>query len=167
MAQNGTTLAAPQGEPVLAAGAGKVLFAGSARERKANEWTRFGNIVVVDHGGKVVTVYAHLRDVLVRRGQAVTRAQRLGSVGQTGWTRVPALYYEVRWPLDERSRPIDPGLVTPTVPVEDLDARLADPTAGLPGGFAILDHLIGGRGERAPRARTPRPAPEQPTPGAD
>lgn len=167
MAQNGTTLAAPQGEPVLAAGAGKVLFAGSVRERKANEWTRFGNVVVVDHGGKVVTIYAHLRDVLVRRGQTVTRAQRLGSVGQTGWTRVPALYYEVRWPLDERSRPIDPGLVTPTVPVEDLDARLGDPTAGLPGGFAILDHLIGGRGERAPRARTPRPAPEQPTPGAD
>ena len=167
MAQNGATLAAPQGEPVLAAGAGKVLFAGSVRERKANEWTRFGNLVVVDHGGKVLTIYAHLRDVLAKRGQAVTRGQRLGSVGQTGWTRVPALYYEVRWPLNESSRPIDPGLVTPTVPVEDLDARLADPTAGLPGGFAILEHLIGGRSGYAPRAQTPRPAPAQPTPGAE
>jgi murein DD-endopeptidase MepM/ murein hydrolase activator NlpD len=163
MAQYGVTLAASQGEPVVAPGAGRVLFAGSVRERKANEWTRFGNLVVVDHGGGVATIYAHLRDVLVKRGQTVTRAQRLGSVGQTGWTRVPALYYEVRWPLDERSRPIDPGLVTPAVPVEDLDSRLADPSGGLPGGFALLEHLVGGRGSRAHRAI---PAPTQPPPGA-
>ena len=135
MAQYGVTLAASQGEPVVAPGAGRVLFAGSVRERKANEWTRLGNLVVVDHGGGVMTIYAHLRDTLVKRGQVVARAQRLGSVGQTGWTRVPALYYEVRWPVDDGSKPIDPGLVTPTVPVEDLDARLADPTGGLPGGF--------------------------------
>jgi murein DD-endopeptidase MepM/ murein hydrolase activator NlpD len=164
MAQYGVTLAAPQGEPVAAPGAGRVLFAGSVRERKANEWTRFGNLVVLDHGGGVATIYAHLRDVLVKRGQAVARGQRLGSVGQTGWTRVPALYYEVRWPLDERARPVDPGLVTPAVPVEDLDTRLADPSGGLPGGYALLEHLVGGRGERAPRARTP--APVQPRPAA-
>ena len=163
MAQYGVTLAASQGEPVVAPGGGRVLFAGSVRERKANEWTRFGNLVVVDHGGGVMTIYAHLRDTLVKRGQAVARAQRLGSVGQTGWTRVPALYYEVRWPVDDGSRPIDPGLITPSVPVEDLDARLADPTGGLPGGFALVQHLVGS-GER-PSARRPiRPAPTQPEP---
>ena len=166
MAQYGVTLAAPQGEPVLAPGAGKVLFAGSVRERKANEWTRFGNLVVVDHGGGVVTIYAHLRDVLVKRGQTVTRALRLGSVGQTGWTRVPALHYEVRWPLAERNVPIDPGLVTPAVPVEDLDARLADPSAGLPGGFALLQHLVG-RSNRPPARGPVRPAPAQSAPDAD
>lgn len=163
MAQYGVTLAASQGEPVVAPGAGRVVFAGSVRERKANEWTRLGNLVVVDHGGGVMTVYAHLRDTLVKRGQAVARAQRLGSVGQTGWARVPALYYEVRWPLDDGSRPIDPGLVTPTVPVEDLDARLADPTGGLPGGFALVQHLVG-RGERPPARRPIRPAPTQSEP---
>ena len=163
MAQYGVTLAASQGEPVVAPGAGRVLFAGSVRERKANEWTRLGNLVVLDHGGGVMTIYAHLRDTLVKRGQAVARAQRLGSVGQTGWTRVPALYYEIRWPVDNGSKPIDPGLVTPTVPVEDLDARLADPTGGLPGGFALVPHLVG-RAER-PSARRPiRPAPTQPKP---
>jgi murein DD-endopeptidase MepM/ murein hydrolase activator NlpD len=165
MAQYGVTLAASQGEPVVAPGAGRVLFAGSVRERKANEWTRLGNLIVVDHGGDVLTIYAHLRDTLVKRGQAVARAQRLGSVGQTGWTRVPALYYEVRWPLDDGSKPIDPGLVTPAVPVEDLDARLADPTGGLPGGFALVQHLVG-RGERPPARRPTRPAPTQPTPTA-
>jgi murein DD-endopeptidase MepM/ murein hydrolase activator NlpD len=158
MANYGTILAAPLGEPVLAPGAGRVLFAGSARERRANEWTRLGKFVVVDHGGGVVTVFAHLRDVLVRRGQTVTRAQRLGSVGQTGWTRVPALYYEVRWPIDDTSRPIDPGIATPTLPVENLDARLADPTGGLPSSFASLRHLIGARaGARRPVRPTPTP----------
>jgi murein DD-endopeptidase MepM/ murein hydrolase activator NlpD len=151
-AHYGTTLAAPLGEQVLAPGAGKVLFAGSAHERRANEWTRFGNLVILDHGGGVVTVFAHLRDVAVRRAQAVTRGQLLGRVGQTGWTRVPALYYEVRWPLAAGSTPVDPGLVTPTLPVEDLDARLVDPTAGLPDGFARLDHLVGTAGGKASRA---------------
>ena len=155
MAQYGTTLAAPQGEPLLAPGAGRILFAGSVRERRANEWTRFGNVVVLDHGGGIVTVFAHLRDVLVKRGQAVTRGQRLGSVGQTGWTRVPALYYEVRWPLGDHGQPIDPGLVTPTLPVENLDARLADPTGDLPGGYALLDHLVSTSVER----RSPQPRP--------
>lgn len=157
MAQYGTTLAAPQGEPLLAPGAGKILFAGSVRERRANEWTRFGNLVVLNHGGGVVTVFAHLRDVLVKRGQAVTRGQRLGSVGQTGWTRVPALYYEVRWPVSDHSRPIDPGLVTATLPVENLDARMADPTGDLPGGYALLEHLVSVRVDRQPPR--PRPAP--------
>ncbi len=151
----GITLAASLGEPVRAPGAGRVLFAGSVRERQANEWTRFGNLIVVDHGGGVMTVFAHLRDVTVQRGQAVARGQRLGSVGQTGWTRVPALYYEVRWSLPGGASPIDPGLVTPMLPVEDLDARLADPTGGLPPGFARIDHLLGARSERTPRARVP------------
>ncbi len=157
MAQYGTLLAAPLGEPVLAPGAGKVLFAGSVRERRANEWTRFGNLVVLDHGGGVTTVFGHLRDVMVARGQTVTRGQRLGSAGQSGWTRVPAVYYEVRWPLRDGSRPVDPGLVTPALPVEDLDARLAEPTGDLPEGFAQLQHLVSARPQS--RALRPRPAP--------
>jgi murein DD-endopeptidase MepM/ murein hydrolase activator NlpD len=159
-ANYGTTLAAQLGEPVLAPGPGKVLFAGEVRERRANEWTRFGNLVVVDHGGGVVTIFGQLREVAVRRGQIVARGQRLGSVGQTGWTRVPALYYEVRWPVAGGSAPVDPGLVTPTLPVEDLDARLANPTGGLPAGFARIEHLVGvGPGRPAParRARPIRP----------
>ncbi len=140
-AHYGATLAAPLGEPVVAPGAGRVVFAGSVRERKANEWTRFGNIVVLDHGGGVCTVLGHLRDVAVKRGQAVTRGQRVGSVGQTGWTRVPALYFEVRWPPGDVSRPIDPALVAISLPADDLDSRLAKPFGDLPGGFPLLNHL--------------------------
>jgi murein DD-endopeptidase MepM/ murein hydrolase activator NlpD len=142
-AHHGVTIAAPAGEPVLAAGAGRVVFAGSVRERKANEWTRLGNLVVLDHGSGVFTVYAHLREVAVRRAQSVVRSARIGTVGQTGWTRVPALYYEVRWPLTSASKPIDPALVTVGLPSEDLDARFEDPTGGLPDDFTVLDHLPG------------------------
>ncbi len=154
--QYGTVLAAPEGEAVRATGAGRVLFAGGMRERRANEWTRFGNIVVIDHGGDVVTVFAHLRDVLVKRGQSVGRGDKLGTVGQTGWTRVPALYYELRWPVAGDSRPIDPGLVTLSLPVEDLEARLADPTGGLPTGWALLEHLVGSGQARGPAHRPVR-----------
>ncbi len=140
-AHYGTTLAAPEGEPVLTAGAGRVLFAGVVRERATNDWTRMGNVVVIDHGGDVVTVFGHLRDIAVKRGQSVARGDRLGTVGQTGWTRVPALYYELRWPTDGGSRPIDPGLVTLSLPVEDLDARLVDPSAGLPADYPALQRL--------------------------
>ncbi len=140
-AHYGTTLAAPLGEPVVAPGAGRVLFAGSVRERKANEWTRYGNIVVLEHGGGVLTVLGHLGDVVVKRGQSVTRGQRLGSVGQTGWTRVPALYFEVRWPPGDISRPVDPVLIALALPADNLDARFAKPFGDLPGGFALIEHL--------------------------
>jgi len=167
VAQYGIILAAPEGEVVHATGAGQVLFAGGVRERKANEWTRFGNVVVIDHGGDVATVFGHLRDVLVKRGQVVARGDRVGTVGQTGWTQVPALYYELRWPVSGGSRPIDPGMVTISLPVEDLDARLADPTAGLPAGWALLEHLVGSGLSRGPAHRpvrhdpqhAPRPSP--------
>ncbi len=142
-AHHGITLAAPRGEVVVAPGDARVVFAGAPHERRANEWTRFGTIVVLDHGGGVLTVLGHLDAASVRRGQLLKRGQRVGAVGQTGWTRVPALYFEVRWPVGGRSVPIDPGLVCLGLPVDDLDARLADPEGGLPGDFAPLERLAG------------------------
>ena len=140
-AHYGTTLAAPLGEPVKAPGAGRVVFAGTVRERRANEWSRFGNIVVLDHGGRVVSVLGHLRDLTVRRGQSVSRGERVGHVGQTGWTRVPALYFEIRWPLRGGAAPIDPALVAIALPLDDLDARLERPDYDLPSGYALIEHL--------------------------
>jgi len=140
-AHYGTTLAAPLGEPVKAPGAGRVLFAGVVRERRANEWNRFGNIVVLDHGGRVFSVLGHLRDITVRRGRTVSRGDLVGHVGQTGWTRVPALYFEVRWPWQGSTVPVDPALVALALPLDDLDARLERPDYDLPSGFALIEHL--------------------------
>ena len=144
MANHGVTLASQLGEPVLAPGLATVYYAGEPRERMANEWSRFGVVVVLDHGGGVLTVFGHLKEALVKRGQTVTRGQRIGSVGQTGWTRVPALYYEVRWPLAGLSKPVDPALVTSGLPVEDLESRLRDPVGGLPDDYSLVEHLRGG-----------------------
>jgi len=143
-AHHGVAVAAALGEPVVAPGGGRVVFSGSVRERRSNEWTRLGTTVVIEHGGSVYSVMGGLGDVTVRRGDRVVRGARLGAVGQTAWTRVPALYFEIRWPVAGGSRPIDPGLVNVGFPVADLDARLREPFAGLPDDYARLDHLPGG-----------------------
>jgi murein DD-endopeptidase MepM/ murein hydrolase activator NlpD len=155
VANHGIMLAARLGESVTAPGDGVVTFAGTVRERRANEWTKLGTVVVLDHGNGVYTVFGHLQDVLVRRGQALKRGQGFASVGQSGWTRVPAVYYEIRWPLAVGdSKPIDPALVGLGFPLPELDARLADPTGGLPDDFSQLGHLVGG-GQMTP-TRTPK-----------
>ncbi len=140
-ASHGVTLAASAGEPVLAPGAGRVVWAGSVRERRANEWTRFGTLVILEHGGGVWTVFGHLRDVVVRRGQRVVRGERIAIVGSSGWTRVPALYYEVRWPVEGASVPVDPALFNLALPLPELAERLADPRGDLSGDWAKLEHL--------------------------
>ena len=144
-AHHGVTLAAPLGEPVLAPGAGRVLFAGTMRERRSNEWTRLGTLVVLDHGGGVVTVFGHLDKASVRRGQRVARGDLIGTVGRSGWTRVPALYYEVRWPVGGTVRPVDPAIFDLALPMEDAATRLADPAASLPEDYAVLSRLPGVR----------------------
>lgn len=144
----GLTLAAPAGTRVLAAGGGLVAFAGTPRERKTNLWTRLGTIVLLDHGGGVWSLYGHLGSVQVRPGQRVLRAQPLGTVGSSGWTRVSALYFEVRWPKEGSSRPVDPLLLQLSFPLPQLDQRLADPAASLEANAVPLSTLIGARSGR-------------------
>ena len=83
----GEDFAAPEGTPVTATAAGRVIFAGSAHG--------YGHLVAVDHGNGIVTRYAHLHDVVVEVGQAVPRGGVLGTVGQTGNATGPHLHYEV------------------------------------------------------------------------
>jgi len=145
----GLTLAAPQGTRVLAAGAGKVVYAGTPRERRSNLWTRLGTLLVLDHGGGVLSVYGHLGQALVRVGQTVSRGQVVASVGSSGWTRVSALYFEVRWPLAAPSVPVEPLLLQLALPLPELAQRLQDPTAGL-GGTAPPLSLLWGEARKTP-----------------
>lgn len=93
---SGLDLAAREGTPVLAAGGGKVSFAGRYPLRRNVRWWRYGNVVVITHGDRYLTVYAHLAEVDVRRGQALRRGEQIGTVGNTGWSTSPHLHYEVR-----------------------------------------------------------------------
>lgn len=84
----GIDIAAPYGSPVVAADAGEVIFAGW--------WDGYGKAIVVDHGNKRSTVYAHLSRIYVKVGEAVMRGQTIGLEGSTGYSTGPHLHFEVR-----------------------------------------------------------------------
>ncbi|MBV8981837.1 MAG: M23 family metallopeptidase [Acidimicrobiia bacterium] len=88
----GVDLKASTGDAVKAAGAGTVLLAGMAPAGYAG----YGNIVLVDHGGGIATLYAHLSRVDVAMGQTVQQGQQIGAVGMTGMATGPHLHFEVR-----------------------------------------------------------------------
>jgi murein DD-endopeptidase MepM/ murein hydrolase activator NlpD len=85
----GVDFPAATGTPVSAAARGRVTFAG----RSVGGW---GLLVIVDHGGGVRTMYAHLSRIHARVGQPVAGGQRLGRVGSTGLSTGPHLHFEVR-----------------------------------------------------------------------
>lgn len=77
-----------EGTPIPAAGAGTVTFAAPSGG--------YGNPVVIDHGGGLVTKYAHMQTVpYVVVGQVVPRGHLLGPVGNTGVSGAPHLHFEV------------------------------------------------------------------------
>ena len=79
-----------------AAGAGTVVYAG--------RMGGYGNMVVVDHGFDLKTVYAHLAAIYAGVGHRVRAGDLIGAVGQSGRTTGPHLHYEVR----VGAAPIDP-----------------------------------------------------------
>ena len=85
----GVDLAGWGGAPIYATAPGKVVFAG----RKG----RYGKMVEIDHGYGIRTRYAHLRKVLVKRGQEVGHRHKIGLLGSTGRSTGPHVHYEVRF----------------------------------------------------------------------
>lgn len=95
--RNGILIGAPAGTPVSAVHAGRVVF---------TDWMRgFGNLVIIDHGDNIMTLYAHLQRFAVAVGEHVERGTTIAAVGDSGGRERPALYFEVR----ENGDPIDPG----------------------------------------------------------
>lgn len=84
----GTDFRGQPGTPVMAAGDGVVKFCG--------RMGGYGNVVDIDHGGGVVTRYAHLRRIAIKKAAAVTAGEIIGQVGSTGRTTGPHLHFEVR-----------------------------------------------------------------------
>ncbi len=86
-AHRGVDYAAPIGTPVYAAGAGRVRFRGQRGG--------YGNVLEIDHGGGIETVYGHLsRFADLKAGAHVERGQTIGFVGMTGLATGPHLHYE-------------------------------------------------------------------------
>ena len=85
---NGVDMNAGMGQPILAAEAGTVIFAAVKGG--------YGNTLMVDHGGGMVTIYAHQSKFAVSAGQSVKRGQVVGYVGSTGVSTGAHLHFEVR-----------------------------------------------------------------------
>ena len=85
---SGTDFRGDPGTPVVAAGDGVVHFCGRLGG--------YGNVIDIDHGGGVLTRYAHLRRILTTRDAAITAGEIIGQIGSTGRTTGPHLHFEVR-----------------------------------------------------------------------
>lgn len=84
----GLDIAAPKGTPVKAADPGEVLYTG---------WMRgYGQVVIIDHGANLTTVYAHLSKIETSENAKVTRQTVIGRVGATGVATGNHLHFEVR-----------------------------------------------------------------------
>jgi murein DD-endopeptidase MepM/ murein hydrolase activator NlpD len=88
-AHEGIDLPAPTGTPVVAAADGEVVYAGDGIRG-------YGNLVVLQHPGDLLTVYAHNSAIFVTQGQVVRAGDRVAAVGQTGRATGPHLHFEVR-----------------------------------------------------------------------
>ncbi len=86
---NGIDIAGNVGIKIYATGEGIVKIA---------EYNRYGygKEIIIDHGFGYQTIYAHLHDIFVSRGDTVKRGQLIGSLGSTGRSTGPHLHYEVR-----------------------------------------------------------------------
>lgn len=89
-AHQGVDYAAATGTSIKAAGDGRVSFVG----KKGG----YGKVVILEHGGGISTLYAHMSEFVrgVRPGQRVIQGQNIGYVGSTGDTTGPHLHYEYR-----------------------------------------------------------------------
>ncbi len=84
----GIDIPAPVGTTIIAANAGNVIKAG---------WNNsYGNMLMIDHGGGIVTLYAHNSALLVGAGAQVSAGQAIARAGSTGVSTGPHLHFEVR-----------------------------------------------------------------------
>lgn len=92
----GIDIAGAQGDPVLAAAPGKVVYSGTGLRG-------YGKLVIVRHNAEFLSAYAHNSQILVKEGDAVAHRQKIAEVGSTD-TESPRLHFEIR----RQGKPVDP-----------------------------------------------------------
>jgi murein DD-endopeptidase MepM/ murein hydrolase activator NlpD len=93
---DGIDISAPEGTTIVAAAPGVVIYAG--------ERSGYGSIVILRHAGKLLTLYAHASELLVKEGDTVAGGTPVARVGRSGRTTGPHLHFEVR----DGTKPRDP-----------------------------------------------------------
>ncbi len=111
---DGIDISAPEGTPVRAARAGRILYSDQLRG--------YGKLIIVEHDDGYATVYAHNRENRAAVGSAVRQGDVIASVGRSGKTSGPNLHFEVR--KDNVAR--NPLFYLPPVPGGATAQRQAD-----------------------------------------
>lgn len=96
---SGIDFAAPTGSPIQTPASGTVSFAGVKGG--------YGNTVVIDHGNGLSTLYGHMSQIKVQRGQTVNSGSVIGLVGSTGRSTGPHVHFETR----QGGKPVNPASV--------------------------------------------------------
>ncbi len=97
----GIDIAGKAGQQVMAAGAGKVMYAGSGIRG-------YGNLVIVKHTNSLLSAYAHNRSIVVKEGQNVNKGQMIAEMGDSDSDGVK-LHFEIR----QQGKPVDPSKFLP------------------------------------------------------
>ena len=97
----GIDIAGRMGQPVVAAGSGKVMYAGSGIRG-------YGNLVIVKHSNSLLSAYAHNRKIVVKEGDNVSRGQVIAEMGDSDADAVK-LHFEIR----QQGKPVDPTRFLP------------------------------------------------------
>ncbi|MBA5688998.1 peptidoglycan DD-metalloendopeptidase family protein [Rugamonas apoptosis] len=97
----GVDIAGRAGQQVVAAGAGKVMYAGSGIRG-------YGNLVIVKHSNSLLSAYAHNRSIVVKEGQSVNKGQVIAEMGDSDADAVK-LHFEIR----QQGKPVDPSKFLP------------------------------------------------------
>ena len=84
----GLDLKAPLGTPVLSVEKGRVIYSG-------NEFSGYGNIIMIEHGPNWTSLYAHLNQLKARKGQKIRKGEAIGSIGRTGRATGVHLHFEL------------------------------------------------------------------------
>jgi lipoprotein NlpD len=92
----GIDISGKEGDAVLAAGDGQVVYSGSGLRG-------YGNLVIVKHTDDYISAYAHNRQILVKQGQPVKRGQKIAELGKSD-ADTPKLHFEIR----RQGKPVDP-----------------------------------------------------------
>lgn len=98
----GIDIAGKLGQQVMAAGSGKVMYAGSGIRG-------YGNLVIVKHSNNLLSAYAHNRSIVVKEGQNVTKGQVIAEMGDSDADTVK-LHFEIR----QQGKPVDPTRFLPS-----------------------------------------------------
>lgn len=94
---NGINITAPKGTPIYTSASGKVVYSGFD--------AKFGNLVIVQLlDNKMFVAYAHMDNLIVKKGQDIMQAEVIGHVGATGEVQHPQLHFAIR----KAKKPVDP-----------------------------------------------------------